>query len=132
MYLIRASVVWLVLVLAESVHGTARRVFLEPRIGDLRARQVSVFTGCVLIFAISYFFIRWIGARGSRELVATGALWVAFTLVFEVGLGRMLGYSWDRIVEDYDVSRGGLMGFGLLFMLFAPYLAARLRGIQSV
>lgn len=132
MYLLRGTLIWLLIVFVESIHGTARRVFLEPRISDLRARQVSVFTGCVLIFAISYFFIRWIGARGSRELVATGALWVAFTLVFEVGLGRVLGYSWDRIVEDYHISRGGLMVFGLLFMLFAPYLAARLRGIQSV
>jgi len=31
------------------------------------------------------------------------------------------------MLEDYDISRGGLMGFGLLFMIFAPWLAAKLR-----
>ena len=107
-------------------------MFLEPRLGDLLARQVSVFTGCVLIFAIAYLFIRWIGVRGFRALMIIGALWVVFTAIFEIGLGRVLGYTSDRIVKDYDIGRGGLMGFGLLFMLFAPYLATRLRGNQSI
>ena len=30
--------------------------------------------------------------------------------------------------EDYDVTRGGFMGVGLLFMAAAPWLAAWLRG----
>jgi hypothetical protein len=60
-------------------------------------------------------FIRWL-------------MWALLMLLFEFGLGIfVLNYSWERMLEDYDVSRGGLMGFGLLFMVFAPYLAAKLR-----
>jgi hypothetical protein len=42
-------------------------------------------------------------------------------------LGRALGLSWFRILSDYDPSRGGFMGLGIAFMVFAPTLAAKLR-----
>lgn len=77
----RAIVAWLVIVMAETIHGTLRQLFLVPRLCDLRARQ--------------------------------------------------LGYSRERMLEDYDLAAGGYMGFGLLFLLCAPYLAARARGFGT-
>jgi hypothetical protein len=53
------------------------------------------------------------------------------TVLFEVGLGLALGYPQARILSDYNVAQGGLMGFGLLFMLFVPSLAAKVRGSRS-
>jgi hypothetical protein len=45
--------------------------------------------------------------------------------VFEIVLGRaVLDLTWDRLLSDYDVARGGLMPFGLLLMLFAPLLVS--------
>jgi hypothetical protein len=38
-----------------------------------------------------------------------------------------MNLSWQRILSDYDLANGGLMGFGLLFMLFAPLIAAKIR-----
>jgi hypothetical protein len=35
---------------------------------------------------------------------------------------------WDRITEDYDLTRSGFLGRGLLFMAVSPLLGARLRG----
>jgi hypothetical protein len=44
-------------------------------------------------------------------------------------IGRWLfGYPWSRIVEDFDPSRGGLLGLGMLALLAAPALAHRWRG----
>lgn len=52
-------------------------------------------------------------------------------MLFEIGLGRLaLGLSWERITEDYDVTRGGFLVLGLLFMAVSPLLAARLRGTR--
>ena len=128
MYLLRGFLIWLVIVFAESVHGTLRQVFLAPLVGDFPARRISFFTGMALIFLITYVFIGWIRAENAKRLFAVGLMWAVLTLLFEFGLGFfVLGYSSERILEDYDVSRGGLMGFGLLFMVFAPYLANRLR-----
>ena len=47
--LARALGIWLALVATESVHGVVRRLVLEPELGDVRSRQVSVFSGAVLI-----------------------------------------------------------------------------------
>lgn len=133
MYLFRALLVWLVIMFAESVHGTLRTLFLAPAVGDFRARQISFFTGMLLIFLITYFFIRWISAGTTKSLMIVGLMWMVLTVMFEFGLGLfILGYEWARMFEDYDITRGGLMAFGLLFMVVAPLLAARLRGMKTV
>jgi hypothetical protein len=124
----RALVVWLVIILAESVHGVLRQLFLVPLVGDLRARQIGVLVGSLIILAIALMFSRLLGARTLREQFVVGFAWVALTLAFELALGAVLGFSPQRMLEDYDLSRGGLMTFGLLFMLSAPAVAARLRG----
>jgi hypothetical protein len=126
----RALLAWLMLVIAESVHGVLRQLFLVPVIGDLPARQVGVFVGSAIVFAVAWLCIRWIGARRRREQFAVGAAWVALIVAFEVSLGIALGYSRERMLSDYDVANGGWMGFGLLFLLFAPALAAKARGLR--
>ena len=132
MYLVRALAVWLLIVFAESVHGTLRQLFLAPLIGDFAARRIAFFVALLLIFLIAYFFIRWISAPNVQSLFAVGLMWMILMTLFEFGLGLfVMNYSWERMFEDYDVSRGGLMGFGLLFMIFAPWLAVKLRSKKS-
>lgn len=126
----RALLAWLLIVLAETVHGILRQWLLAPAIGDLPARQVGVFVGSAIIFAVAWLTIRWIGARRVREQFAIGAAWVALIVAFEVSLGLALGYSRERMLSDYDVANGGWMGFGLLFLLCAPWLAAKARGLR--
>lgn len=131
MFLIRALAVWLIIIFAESVHGTLRQILLAPLVGDFTARRIAFFSGILLIFAIAYFFIRWIDAPSVKSLFAVGLMWMILTACFEFGLGIfVMNYSWERMFEDYNLSRGGLMGFGLLFMVFVPYLAAKLRGMK--
>jgi hypothetical protein len=128
MFLFRALVVWLVIIAVETIHGILRTLLLVPWIGEFPARQVSVLTGSLLIFGITFLFVRWMTAKTGLQLLAVGMLWVALTLLFEIGLGRLvLNLSWDRLTEDYAITRGGLLGFGLLFMAISPLLAAKLR-----
>jgi hypothetical protein len=128
MFLLRAFVVWLVIIAVETVHGILRTLLLVPMMGDLPARQISVFTGSLLIFGVTLLLINWIAARTRLRQLIVGAIWVLLTILFEITLGRLvLNLSWDRITEDYDITRGGFLGFGLLFMLVSPLLATRLR-----
>lgn len=127
----RGFVVWLVIILAESLHGTARVMLLEPYAGDVRARQIAFFTGMAIILAIAIAFIRWIRATSVSRLLAVGFLWSVLTLSFEILLGRfVLNYSWERILADYDLREGGLMAIGMIFLVFAPLIAAKVRGIN--
>jgi hypothetical protein len=130
---VRAFAAWLAIIAAEMVHGVLRGVLLAPRVGDFRARQLGVATGCLLILGIAYLLVDWIGARTTALLAAVGTGWAVSTLAFEIGLGRLvLGSSWERLWSDYDVARGGLMPFGLLLMALAPILAARWRRQRSL
>ena len=135
----RAFRVWLLMMAAESTLGVLRGLFLAPAIGDRAARQVGFFVGLVVIGSIAWLLIRWIAAatpasarqsgrnvRVGRWLVI-GLMWATLTLGFELAIGRAMGRPWDRIAQDYDVAHGGLMPFGLAFMLACPLLAARLR-----
>ena len=131
MYLLRGLAVWLVIVAVESAHGTLRELLLAPLVGDFRARQLSVLTGSLLILGVAYLFARWMEAGSAARLLAVGAFWLSLTLLFEIGLGLfVLGYSRERVSSDYDLSRGGLMPFGLLFLALAPLVAARLRDLD--
>lgn len=117
----------MLIILAETLHGLLREIFFAPLLGDLRARQLGVLTGCVLIFAVAWLTARWMGARSRRAQLEVGAFWVLLTLSFEFALGRAMGLGWDRILADYNPARGGYLMLGMFFMFIAPALAARLR-----
>jgi hypothetical protein len=120
----RAVAVWLLIMLVETVHGVLRAMLLVPRVGDLPARQIGVFTGSLLILAVTYLSLGWLRLDWPRLRIVVGLLWALLTLAFEVALGRIvLGYPWSRLAADYNLARGGLMGLGLLVVVFAPSIA---------
>lgn len=124
--LLRALAVWLLIVATESAQGALRRVLAGPQV-EFVVRQASVLIGVAVIFAITWFCLRWMRIRSSAGALAVGALWAGLTLAFEFGLGRALGLGWGRLLEDYDLTRGGLMPLGLLAMALTPWLVRRLQ-----
>jgi hypothetical protein len=127
MIFIRSLLVWLMFILAESLNGTVRNLWLIPALGDRLAHQISFVTGSVLIITIATLFIRWLKAQRISQLLGIGLLWLVLTLGFDIGLGRLiLGYSWDRIAADYNLAQGGLMPIGLVLVVFAPLIAIQL------
>jgi len=125
--LARGFFVWLLIILAETIHGIARTLLLAPLIGAFRARQVSVFTGAVMIVVITFVFVRWLKGSGVFEFILIGMMWVILTVGFEILLGRLvLNISWERIASDYNLFQGGLMLLGLIVMLFVPVTMAKI------
>ena len=126
----RAIAVWLVLIVAEILHGIARGIFLVPHVGEFRSNQIGVFIGSVIILAIAVAFVRWIGASRSTDLLAVGVLWLGLTLAFEILFGSfVVGASWERLAADYNVLEGGLLPFGMLVLLLSPLIAGKVRGV---
>jgi len=124
---VHAIVVWLVLLVTMFVHGALRSLILAPRIGELPARQISVVTGSMLIVVITFVCVKWIGARSTGELVGVGLLWLALTVLFEIGLGLATGHPWHEVLADFNVLRGGLFPIVLAVTALAPLLTAKLR-----
>ena len=126
---VRSLVVWLLLIVAEIVHGVLRAILLVPMVGEFRSNQIGVFTGSAIIVLIAFFTLRWIGATRKRSLFLVGSIWLALTVTFEIGFGRfVMDLSWERLVADYNVFEGGLMPLGLLVLFFSPVIASRLSG----
>jgi len=127
----RAVAIWLVLMVAEILHGIARGIFLVPHVGEFRSNQIGVFTGSLIILLIALAFARWIGATRTTALLAVGVLWLGLTLAFEVAFGRfVVGVSWERLVADYNVLEGGLLPFGMLLLLLSPLISGKVRGTR--
>lgn len=128
---LRAVAVWTVFILVESVHGVARGLWLEPRVGAELAGRIGFAVGTALCVVIPLLFARWLGTQTTRQCLLVGALWFCATLAFEVALGRFArGYSWGRIADEYRVDRGALMPYGLLVLALMPWIAARVRGLR--
>ena len=124
----RALSVWLVLMTVEVVHGTLRTLFLTPRVGDFKARQISVLSGSVLIVLTTYLFIGWLRVSRPIMLLRVGVLWLVLTLAFELGLGHYVaGRTWANLAADFKLWEGGLLPLGLLVLTAAPWIALKLR-----
>ena len=126
--LCRGITVWLLLVIAESINGILREIFLVPVLGAVQARQVSFLTALVLISAITLMSIRWIGAVTTIQLLLIGIMWAGLMLSFEWALGKfVLGVSFEKFAAEYDPRQGGMMAIGMLFLIFIPLIAYRIR-----
>lgn len=123
----RALLVWLLIVIVETIHGTLRELFVKPAIGDLPARQLAVVTGSLLIVVVATLTAPWLRADDAGRQLRVGVVWVVLMVGFEIGLGLALGFSVEHILADYQPAKGGLMAFGLLVLLFAPMIGARFR-----
>jgi hypothetical protein len=124
--LFRAVVVCAVIAMAETVHGILRVRLLNRRVGDHRARQIGVATASLIILIITWLSLPWIAPATAGEALTIGTLWLAAMLAFEIALGRFVfRVSWDRIGTDFDLRRGGLLGFGMLVLWGAPLLLGK-------
>ena len=120
----RAIAIWLLILTAESIAGTIRRIWLVPALGEHTAHQIGVVVASALILFIAWLTARWLDARTFKAQLQVGVLWVALMLAFEFGVGFAIGNSMPQMLVEYDLSRGGLMGLGFLVLLFAPAFGA--------
>jgi hypothetical protein len=128
MMLTRGFLVWLLLMAAEVAHGVVRAVFLVPVVGDFPSRQIGVFTGTIINATIGWLSIRWIRPARASDAIKVGLQWALLTIAFELIFGRLVANaSWPRLLSDYDLRRGGLLGLGLLALAFIPLATAKAR-----
>ena len=120
----RAIAIWLLILAAESINGTIRRLWLVPSLGEHTSHQIGVVVASALILLIAWLTARFLDARTFKAQLQIGVLWVVLMLCFEFGVGLAMGNSLQRLLAEYDLSRGGLMGLGFLVLLFAPAFGA--------
>jgi hypothetical protein len=120
--------VWCAILVLAFANAGLREVVLIPRFGSVRSLAASGLVLSALVLAIAYVSLPWLGAVGTRELLAIGLGWLALTLAFDILLGIAQGERLRRQLDAYLFKRGNLWPLVLLVTASAPYLAAKLRG----
>ena len=123
----RAFAVWCGFVLMAVINGAVRESLIAPQLGAVRGGQLSAMLLALMILLVTYFSIRWITPRTSRDAWLVGFGWLLLVLLFEFGLGRAQGMAWSAMLEEYKFWTGKLWVLVLLAATTAPFLTGRLR-----
>jgi hypothetical protein len=122
------TVAWLGGVVIGVGNGVLRQAAYADRLGERAAHNVSGLTG-VTAFAAYFAWLqrRWPLPDG-RTARAVGGQWLALTVAFEFGFGRLVAkQSWAELLADYDVAAGRTWPFVLAWIAAGPEVTRRLR-----
>jgi hypothetical protein len=128
--LVRAFVVWIVLLVTAIANGAVRELAFVPRIGEAAGHILSTLTLCAAIPLLSWLTIGWIRPVSARDAWTVGGVWLSLTLAFEFLAGHyVFGHPWRRLLADYDVSRGRIWVLVLVTTVVAPVVTSAARGL---
>jgi hypothetical protein len=128
--LLKATGIWLVIVVAAILNGALREKLLVPLLGSSMALPLSGVSLAILVFVISFMFVPFIDASESKTYIAIGFLWVVFTLSFEFIFGYFVaGKSWREVLEVFNIKKGDLFLVVLCVTAISPWFAAKIRGL---
>jgi hypothetical protein len=126
--ILRASAIWLAILLLAIANGALRESVISPRTGPQLGHVLSTLLLCFLILVVAWFAIPWIAPGTRSRALAIGGWWLILTLAFEFLAGHYLfGDPWEKLLADYNVARGRIWLFVPIVTLFAPLLAQGLR-----
>ena len=71
-------------------NGALRQLAFAKHMAELRAHQLSTATGSVILGVVIWLVIRLWPPASQRQAISIGLVWVALTVAFEFGMGRLL------------------------------------------
>jgi hypothetical protein len=129
----RNTSAWLVAWLGGAAIGVLNGVLREntyaPRVGEERAHRISSATAIVALAGWFAFLQRRRPLQTRAQATAVGAAWVAMTIAFEFGFGRLVAkQSWRELTADYDLRRGRMWPLVLTWVGLGPAVTRAVAG----
>lgn len=116
-------IAWLPLPALAVINGFIRNYIYLDSVGELHAHQISTVILLLIISAYVIFINSKLKINSSKTSLAMGLIWLLLTVGFEFGFGHyVFGNSWEKLLADYDLSKGRLWPFILLWTFFSPYV----------
>jgi hypothetical protein len=121
-FLLRGSLVWLLMPVAAIANGAFRDLLLAPLLGARAAEIVSALVLLAFIYVVTAAFLSWTGSgRRPKDLWALGLLWMVLTIAFEFAFfGLLMEVPLSRLVAAYNVFNGELWPLVVAGVLLAP------------
>lgn len=128
MVILKYSIAWIPMVFIAIINGMLREFVVARMLPELRAHQLSCVTGILLFSAYTWVIsLKW-PLKSYKEATAVGLVWLVLTVAFEFTFGHYVAhYSWERLLQDYDVLAGRLWVVVLLAVALLPTLVFRIR-----
>lgn len=126
--LIKSVAVWVLLAAGEILNGNFRVRYLHGKLGDKPAKKISFCIGLTIIYVTGWLSMPWLNPKNLAECFLIGFIWMILMLSLDIYFGRFVfRFTWQKILEDFDLRKGNLLGLGMLLLLICPalfYLAA--------
>ena len=114
--------VWILFMLLAIINAGIREKLYKPKVGELRAHQISSIIFIILIFVVSYAFLKRVDATSMQSLLL-GIIWFLLTIGFEFLFGHyIIKHPWSKLLADYNILKGRLWGLVLICILIAPWV----------
>lgn len=121
-------IAWLGGSLLGVVNGVARELLYKDRVGDVAAHNISTASLIALVAVYMWLLDRKWPIPTLRTALKIGGIWFVLTILFEFGFGHYVdGKSWSQLFDNYNVARGRMWSFVVIWMTVAPALVRKLR-----
>lgn len=119
---------WVGMVVLAIVNGIMRNNTYSHSMSELAAHQLSTIL-LILLFGIYIYILTGLfRIQSAAEAFTIGGVWLIMTIIFEFVFGHyMVGHSWSRLLQDYNVLNGRVWILVLVWTFVAPYVFYRLR-----
>lgn len=125
---LKALVIWVGILVIAVANGVLRESVFVPEFGTSAAFVLSGLLLSVLIVGVAYCSLPWLNVSSPRVLFTVGVGWFVLTLAFEFSFGLWQGKSLFDLLDAYTFKGGNIWPVVLTITVFAPYIAAKLRG----
>lgn len=124
--LIKYAFFWVGAVILAIVNGTLREKVYGPRLSELAAHQLASVIAIVLFGLYLLVLNLFWPLESAHQAVEIGVLWLLLTVIFEFVFGRyVMGHSWRRLFNDYNLAAGRLWLLVLAWVAAAPWVVYR-------
>jgi len=117
----KAIAIWILIAAGEIMNGNFRVRFLHRRYGINRAKKISFFTGITIIYTICWFTLPLVNPSNLQDCFLIGLIWMLLMLCLDIYFGRcVFRFKWIKIVEDFNLRKGNLLGVGMGLLFLCP------------
>lgn len=125
--LVKAILIWMLIVPFAIVNGMARDYVIEPNFGPRIALPLSGIILSAFIYITAYSLIPKTGGRKVSEYILFGATWFVLTNLFDILMIVARNAPISVFFEMYDITTGNLWSLVVLASLVSPILVAKIR-----
>lgn len=124
--ILRYSLLWFALAIIAIANGILREQTYGKILSELSAHQLSTVTGVILSGLFVYYIHRIWPIESSNQAWIIGSIWLVATILFEFGFGHYIaGHSWSHLLNDYNIFKGRVWSFFLLWVFVMPVVIHR-------